>query len=249
MPVVLISRSLAARHWAGGSPIGDQVRLAGLGDTEARRTIVGVVSDIPYGNPLSRERSTDAIYVALQQSDATAAQVIVRARVSEVAGRQALHQVLGAVDPQLRPGYVYRAEEVIQKSGLMTAGLAKLFGSCFAFALLLAVAGIYGLMSRSIGLRTREIGLRRALGASEGVATRMLLVQAVRQMGVGTLMAAPILVIVGVAATQLLPLSGAVTATSGIGVCAAIVAVVIAATWMPASKVMRVPLRDALGRE
>ena len=64
---------------------------------------------------------------------------------------------------------------------------------CFAFALLLAVAGTYGLMSRSIGLRTREIGVRRALGASDAMATRMLLRQGARQLGVGTLVAAPIL--------------------------------------------------------
>ena len=55
-PVVLISRSLA-RHWQGRSPIGDRLRLAGVGDTRQWRTVVGVVSDIPYGNQLARDRS------------------------------------------------------------------------------------------------------------------------------------------------------------------------------------------------
>ena len=103
--------------------------------------------------------------------------------------------------------------EVIEKSGLITVGLTKLFGACFAFALLLAVVGTYGLMSASIGLRTREIGVRRALGASEGMATRMLLTQGARQLGVGTLIAAPVLVVIGVAAASLFPLGAAVTAT------------------------------------
>jgi putative ABC transport system permease protein len=138
---------------------------------------------------------------------------------------------------------------VIQKSGLIVTGLSKLFGSSFAFALLLAIAGTYGLMSRSIGQRTREMGVRRALGASDAVATKMLLTQAVRQLGVGTLVAAPILAMVGAAFTHFFPLGRALTAGSGILVSAAILAVVLAATWLPTRRVLRVPLRDALGRE
>jgi len=244
-PVVLISRSLA-RHWQGRSPIGDRLRLAGVGDTRQWRTVVGVVSDIPYGNQLARDRSADAIYVPLLQSGAPATNVFVRFRTSEVAGRQALHQVFEAIDPLLVPGYVHRSEEVIRQAGLVTTGLTRLFGSCFAFALLMAVAGTYGLMSRSIAMRTREIGVRRALGASDATATRMLLAQGARQLGVGTLAAAPVLMVTGAASTYLFPLSGALTATAGILVSLAIVAVVLAATWLPTRKVLRVPLRDAL---
>lgn len=246
-PVVLISRSLAARHWGGRSPVGDQLRLAGAGDTLQWRTVVGVVSDIPYGDMLSRDRSTDAIYLPLPQSEAAGASVVVRYRTSELAGRQALHQAFADVDPLLTPGYVYRSAEVIQKSGLVAVGLVKLFGGCFVFALLLAVAGTYGLMSRAIGQRTREIGVRRALGASDTRIKRMLLIQGVRQLGIGTLVAAPLLAVVGAVSTHFLPLSGALTATAGILVSGAIIAVVAAATWLPTRRVLRLTPRDALG--
>ena len=248
-PVVAISRSLAMRDWRGRSPIGDQIRLAGVGDTLQWRTIVGVVSDLPYGNPFSRDRSTEAIYVPLLQAGVSYVDVMVRYRTSEIAGRQALQQVFGAVDPLLVPESLFRASELIQKSGLITTGLTKLFGSCFAFALLLAVAGTYGLMSRSIGLRTREIGVRRALGATDAVATRMLLAQGTRQLGVGALGAAPILTVVGVASSRTFPLGGMLTATVGVLVSVAIVAVVLAATWVPTRKVLRVPMREALWRD
>jgi predicted permease len=248
-PVALISRSLALRHWRGRSPIGDQVRLAGVGDTLQWRTIVGVVTDLPYGNLISRDRSTEAIYVPLLQTDVRETDVIVRYRATEVAGREALHEVFGAIDPQLVPGDVYRAAEVIQKTGLIATGMTKLFGSCFAFALLLAVAGTYGLMSRSIGLRTREIGVRRALGATDAMATRMLLAQGARQLGVGTLVAAPILAVVGAASAHFFPLGGALTVTTGVLVSVAIIGVVLAATWLPTRKVLQVALRDALWRE
>lgn len=247
-PVAVVSRALAARQWPGRSPIGEQLRLAS-GEAQPWRTIVGVVSDLPYGNPFARDRSAEAVYVPLLQTDAPSTRVYVRYRDSDMAGRQALHRVFGAIDPDMVPGYVFRASEVIEKSGLITVGLTKLFGACFAFALLLAVVGTYGLMSESIGLRTREIGVRRALGASEGVATRMLLIQGAHQLGVGTLIAAPVLLVIGVAAASLFPIGAGVTATAGVLVSAAIVAVVLAATWIPTRRVLRVPLRDAIWKE
>jgi putative ABC transport system permease protein len=247
-PVAVISQALAARQWPGRSPIGEQLRLAGA-ETQPWRTIVGVVSDLPYGTPLLPDRSAEAIYVPLLQTDAASTQIFLRCRTSEVAGRQALHRVLGAIDPEMVPGYVFRASEVIEKTGMITVGLTKLFGACFAFALLLAVAGTYGLMSESIGLRTREIGVRRALGASEAMATRMLLMQGARQLGIGTLIAAPVLIVIGVAASQLLPLGGTLTAVAGVGVSAAIVGVVLAATWLPTRRVLSVPLRDAIWKD
>lgn len=245
-PVVLISRSLAARHWPGRSPVGDRLRLAAVGDTSQWRTIVGVVSDVPYGNPLARDRSAEAIYLPLLQAGVDDTDVLVRYRTSETAGRQALYQVLGAADPDLTPGYVHRAEEVIRQAGMITTGLAKLFGACFALALLLAVAGTYGLMSTSIGQRTREIAVRRALGATEATATRMLLLQGARQLGIGTLVAAPMLAALGIAATQLLPVGAVLTAGVGLLVSAAIIGVILAATWLPIRKALRVPLRTAL---
>jgi hypothetical protein len=248
-PVAAVSRSLAARYWPGRSPVGERIRLARRGDAEPWRTVVGVVSDLPYGGFLARDRDTDAIYVPLLQIDAPDTQIATRYRTSEVAARQALFEVFAAVDPQLVPGHVFRMEEALEKSGLITVGLMKLIGGCFAFALLMAIAGTYGLMSRAIGLRTREIAVRRALGASDAMATRMLLSQGARQLGIGALVAAPVLIVIGVGATSLLPLGGALTAVTGVLVSLTIVGVVLATTWLPTRKALQVPLRNALVRE
>jgi predicted permease len=248
-PVVLISRSLAARHWPGRSPLGERLRLASVGDGTGWRTIVGVVGDLPFGNLLARERTTDAIYVPLAQSPAADADVIVRYRASEGAAREALYQVLGEADRELTPRDVHRTADVLRQAGFITVALTKLFGACFAFALLLAVAGTYGLMSTAIGQRTREIGVRRALGATDATATRLLLAQGARQLGIGTLVAAPALGVLGVAATEVLPLGVPLTAAIGVLVSGAIVAVVLGATWLPIRRALRTPLRTALLRE
>jgi hypothetical protein len=247
--VAVISRSVAARYWPASSPVGQQIRLVATEDTLQWRTIVGVVSDLPYGDLLSRDRSPDAIYVPLLQTREAGANVFVRYRASEIAGRQALNQAFAATDPLLVPDGVYRASEVIAKSTLLAAGMTNLLGGCFAFALLLAIAGTYGLMSRSIGQRTREVGVRRAIGATDAIVTRLLLRQGARQVGVGTLAAAPILAMAGAAATYFLPLGGGVTAVAGVAVSIVIMLVVLGATWLPTRRVVAVPLRDALWRD
>lgn len=249
VPVAMISRSLAARHWRGRSPVGDQLRLTGVGDTTRFLTIVGVASDVPHGDPLSRDRSPDAVYVPLLQTDAPEASFLVRYRTSEVAGRQALLQAFGQVDPLLVPDAVQPFDEVLAKIGLLATSTSRLFAACFAFALLLALAGTYGLMSRAIGLRTREIGVRRALGASDASVARLLLRQGGRQLGVGTLVAAPILAAVGAGFMYAFPISGWITLTAGTVVSASVLSLVLAATSVPIRAVLRVTPRHALWRE
>jgi predicted permease len=245
-PVVIVSRSLATRLWPGRSPVGDQIRLAAVGDTTAWRTIVGVATDVPYGNPLSRDRSPDAVYLPLLQSGAADADVLVRYRTSESAGRQALLQGFGAVDPELVPEGIQPMTALLRKMGLIARSVAQLFAACFGFALLLAAVGTYGLMSRSIGLRRREIGVRRALGASDAVVIRLLLGQSGRQLCLGTLIAAPVLAVIGLAFRHYFPISGWIAVAAGVGVSATIVTVVLATTWVPTRKVLRVTPRDAL---
>jgi ABC-type antimicrobial peptide transport system permease subunit len=104
-------------------------------------------------------------------------------------------------------------------------------------------------MSRSIGLRTREIGVRRALGATDAVATRLLLRQGARQVGVGTLVALPLIALAGATVSYYLPLGLGVTITAAIAVSGAIMLVVLGATWLPTRKVVSVELRDALWRD
>ena len=127
--------------------------------------------------------------------------------------------------------------------------MTKLFALCFGFALLLAVSGTYGLMARAIGRRTREIGVRRALGATDGAIVRALLGQGGRQLGVGALVALPLMIVVGVGFAHFFPLGVALTVATGVAVAAAIVGVVLAATYVPTRKAMAVAPSVALWRD
>jgi len=229
--------------------VGDQLRLSGLGGNAGWVTIVGVVSDVLYGDPLSRDRGPDAIYLSLPQRDVGYAALLARYRTSEAAGRRAIRQAVLDVDPLLVPDSVQPFDEVMRKMGLITTSVSRLFAGCFAFALILALVGTFGLMSRSIALRTREVGIRRALGATDATLARFLLWYGGRQLGVGTLVAAPLLVMVGIAFSRYFPVSVWLVSAAVVVVPASIVVLILAATWLPTRKVLGVTPREALWTE
>ncbi|MFN8647913.1 MAG: ABC transporter permease [Gemmatimonadales bacterium] len=248
-PVVLVSQSLAARSWPGRSPLGAQLRLTGLGDSATTRTVVGVVSDVLLGNPLSRNRSAMAVYVPLEQSDARDVSVLFRHRGGEPAALSAFHEVLLAVDPRVPPPHVSSYRDILAKATVMARSVAWLFGGAFGFALLLAVTGIYGLMARSIGRRTREIGVRRALGATDRTILVMLLGEGGRQLGVGALVALPLMLVVGWGFSRFFLVTLPLAVGAALAVSTTIGAIVLAATLLPTRRAIAVPPRDALWRE
>ena len=249
--VALVSRAAAQRYWPGKSPVGERVRLPGTGETgeDTWRTIVGVVDDVMYGDEFSRDRSAVAVYVPLTQHDAGWVTLLFRHRGDAAAAQAALHTTVTTVDPQLVPSRVSTYDEILEKSALIARSVSRLFAICFAFALLLAVSGTYGLMARSIGMRTREIGVRRALGASDRSIQQLLLGQGGRQLGIGAVVALPLMVLVGLAFARFFPIAPWLALSSGVGVSLAIVAVVLAATWIPTRRALAVAPRDALFRE
>jgi ABC-type antimicrobial peptide transport system permease subunit len=230
------------------SPIGRQVRLSGLNET-VDRTVVGVARDVPLGNPLSRDRSMLAVYVPLAQYDVDGASLVFKHRGNTTAGIAAIHRTFAAIDPTYVPSNVATYDEILATTALMARSVTKLFALCFGFALLLAVSGTYGLMAQSIGQRTREIGIRRALGATDGGIVRLLVGQGGRQLGIGAAIALPLLLVIGIGFSHYFPISTALSVVTGLLVCSTIVAVVLAATYLPTRRVLKVSPRQALWGE
>ncbi len=244
----IVSAALAARVWPGSSALGQQVQLTGLGETDAWRTVVGVVDDVLLGNPLSRERSPLAIYVPLRQADISGAAVVFRHRGQRGGAQAVLHQALRELDPGLDPPQIASFDEILAKTSLIARAVTRLFGACFAFALLLAVSGTYGMMARAIGRRTREIGVRRALGATDRTIVLMLLGQGGRQLGVGALIALPFMLVVAAGFSHYFPIAHGLSVGMAVLVSVVVSAVVLLATWVPTRRAIAVEPRDALWR-
>jgi predicted permease len=245
--VALVSRAMAELYWPGRSPLGEQLTLTGIGESEPR-TVVGIVGDVVLGEPMRRQRSAVGAYVPLRQTDVGAAAVELRHRGSEQAARAAYQETLTALD-SLLVSEVTSFEETLRQTTALATAVSRLLAVCLVFALLLAVSGTYGLMALSIGRRTRELGVRRALGASDSRILAMLLGQGARQLGVGALIALPLMLALGWAFTLALPIPFSLSVATALAVSAAIAGVVMAATWLPTRRAIAIAPRDAIWRE
>ena len=237
--VALVNESFAKRVWPNENPIGQRVRV-GAADTGPWREIIGIVGDVRQVS-LSAARA-DAIYLPESQwpyAD-NAMSLVVRARGEAASLTPGIRRAIWSVDKDQPIVRIATMEQLVEATGAERRFTLVLFEAFAAVALLLAAAGIYGVLAGGVSERLREIGVRAALGATR----RDILVMVVRQglsltaIGVGVGLAASFAasqalagMLFGVSRTD--PLTYA-------GVTVMLVAVAFVACWIPARRATHV---------
>jgi putative ABC transport system permease protein len=166
LPAAIVTRDFAAAHFGGESPLGRRIRLGGAQTTEPWLTIVGVVPPVWYRDN-DGEGPSEVVMTPLAQADYRFVSVAIAAE-----GRDAMtfaepvRQAVVQVDRD-QPIYFARTlREAIRQNGWFYSVFGTLFAVFGVAALVLAVIGVYGVMSFAVTRRTQEVGVRMALGAS-----------------------------------------------------------------------------------
>jgi predicted permease len=172
-PVVMVNETLARTLWPGQNAVGQMVTQDG------GRKVVGVVADVHHGGPESSGGSE--MYLPMRQTgDYAAMRLVVRTALPPDSLAAGIRTALRPLDPNLPVTEFQTLQGLVDKVVSPRRFLVMLLSGFAGFALLLASLGIYALISYSVNERTKEIGIRMALGANSGVVLRGVLATTLR---------------------------------------------------------------------
>ena len=229
-PVVIVDQQLAQQYFPNEDPVGRVIDHFGQG-----LTIVGVASSI-YQSELGAPYKA-VVYYPLSQLPFATAGVVVRTSLDPSVMVSAVRNAVAAIDPMLPVYDVARMPERVERSLGARRLAVTVLGSFAAVALLLAMLGTYGVLSYSTSQRTRELGIRMALGAQPGDVVGMVLRNGLTLAALGLLIGA--IVYVGVGGRVLSALLYGVGARDPVTLAGGIVLLALAALvacWVPARR-------------
>jgi putative ABC transport system permease protein len=186
LPVAIINQSMAQRYFEGQDPIGRRVRLGNSSSQQDWRTIVGIVPDMYLGGLDGEDNIHHGIYVPLAQSGGRFMSVLARTRSGDAMTlTQPVRETVLSVDSDLPIYFVQTLRAGINDNYWFFMVFGSLFMVFGAAALFLASVGLYGVMATSVSQRTREMGVRMALGAEGHDVLKLVMKQGLVQLAIG----------------------------------------------------------------
>jgi putative ABC transport system permease protein len=182
-PVAIINETMARRYFPEGEAIGKRIKIKHLSDEVVAHEIVGIARDTKQTS-LSRRTAIEMFAPHLQHPWLSTA-LLVRTRVEPGSIAFAVQRAVSIIDKDQPIAQVKTMEQLMSESTAQPRFYALLLGIFAGVALLLAVIGIYGVMSYTVAQRTHEIGIRMALGAKGGDVLRLIIGQGMMHAVIG----------------------------------------------------------------
>ncbi|NVI99740.1 ABC transporter permease [Myxococcus sp. AM009] len=245
-PVIIVNETFVRKFLGGGEALGRRVRL-GWDDAQPFREIVGVVEDVRH-ETLTQPAQPET-YMPYAQYPLRAMTMLVRTQGSPASALAALREEVKAMDAEqplydLRP-FTERVEEILLRPKAAT----RLLAAFAVLAVLLASVGVYGVLAYSVGQRTRELGIRMALGAHPRQVLGLVLGQGLRLtaagVGVGLIAAFGCTRLMAATLYGVSPFDPDIF----LGVALALSVISLLACWLPALRASRVPPSVSLRAE
>ena len=245
--VCVVSEALVHSYFANENPIGRELTFSFPPNPPVPHTIVGVVADIRDAS--LAQQPPPMMYVAFAQEPFWGTEVVVRSSLSPSVIAKTIRTQVAQMDKNLPVTAIETMDAAVGATLTQPRFRASLVGLFGLMALILAAAGIFGVIAYSVSRRTHEIGIRMALGASGGNVTRMILRESARVIFIGlALGVAAALGLTRLLANLLFAISPADPFTFA-AVCGILALVALAAAYVPARRAMRVDPIIALRHE
>ncbi len=184
LPVTIINETAAQRFWNGADPIGKRLSFSRPGEPEVWREVVGVVKST-HQHGIEKTIAPE-VYVPVEQAPYPLAMLFVRTSLPKAELTGAIRQTVAAVNKNVPIHNIISMEELLSDSVSARRFTLLLLGGFSALALILAMMGVYGVVSYAVGQRTAEIGLRIALGAQGRDVLRLILAQGLKPVVIGS---------------------------------------------------------------
>ena len=180
----VISEKMARHFWPGESPLGKRFKTGSTTAEGPWREVVGVVADVRQ-NDFVAEPKMQMYFSYEQVVSLTPNALVVRTKVDPLSLATAVRDAVWAIDKDQPVSNIRSMEEIVSTAVARQRFSTMLLGVFAGLALVLAAVGIYGVMSYSVAQRTREFGIRMALGAQRGDVLKMTVMQGLKLVSIG----------------------------------------------------------------
>lgn len=168
--VAVVSEGFAAKIWPNESPIDQRIKFP---NDEDFYTIVGVVKNVTFGTLSQKNHVFPTAYVNLNQQKYRNLKILVKTSGDPYDAQAALLDAMQSLNVQVQPFNLTSMGDIFQRKDAGVQFISKLFSIFTVVALLLAFSGVYGVISSAVVNRSKDVGIRRALGSGEGLIYRL----------------------------------------------------------------------------